>query len=126
MQIFYMKKSHVLFTQYVLHRFYFTIHYNRERLLLYFIYIYFVFRETYIEREPGEKINDRNDRAIRVAVNWYNTHLNSFDDRDIKVVLLTDDVKNRTSAAENGIPVESSKMRHILVHYCDVTDVIIV
>jgi len=71
--------------------------------------LYIVFRETYIEREPGEKINDRNDRAIRVAVKWYNNHL-SFDDYNIKVVLLTDDVENRTRAAENGLFVLSSKI----------------
>lgn len=53
-------------------------------------------------------MNDRNDRAIRVAVKWYNTHLN-FDDK-VKIVLLTDDVENRTRATEEGLFVVSSKM----------------
>jgi len=70
------------------------------------------FRETYIEREPGEKTNDRNDRAIRVAVKWYNTHLNS-DDNNINIVLLTDDVENKTRAAEEGLFVVSSKIYNI-------------
>lgn len=54
-------------------------------------------------------MNDRNDRAIRVAVKWYNTHLNSDDDK-INVVLLTDDVENKTRAAEEGLFVVSSKI----------------
>ncbi|MCJ1458080.1 exosome catalytic subunit dis3 [Mycoblastus sanguinarius] len=31
--------------------------------------------ETYIVREQGETINDRNDRAVRRAVSWYGDHL---------------------------------------------------
>lgn len=31
--------------------------------------------ETYVAREPGETINDRNDRAVRRAVGWYGDHL---------------------------------------------------
>ncbi|XP_014483626.1 PREDICTED: exosome complex exonuclease RRP44 [Dinoponera quadriceps] len=72
----------------------------------FFIFINEHHRETYIEREPGEKANDRNDRAIRVAVQWYNNHLN-FDDHNVKVVLLTDDVKNRELASRDGIFVAS-------------------
>lgn len=30
-----------------------------------------VHRDTYIKQEPGESVNDRNDRAIRVATAWY-------------------------------------------------------
>ncbi|XP_024885836.1 exosome complex exonuclease RRP44 [Temnothorax curvispinosus] len=72
----------------------------------FFVFINEHHRETYIEREPGEKINDRNDRAIRVAVKWYDTHLNS-DGDNVKVILLTDDVENRTRAAEEGLFVVS-------------------
>ncbi|XP_011633997.1 exosome complex exonuclease RRP44 [Pogonomyrmex barbatus] len=72
----------------------------------FFVFINEHHRETYIEREPGEKINDRNDRAIRVAVKWYNTHLNS-DDNNIKIILLTDDVGNQTHAVEEGLFVVS-------------------
>ncbi|KAL8712281.1 MAG: hypothetical protein Q9220_003432 [cf. Caloplaca sp. 1 TL-2023] len=32
-------------------------------------------RETYVVREKGETINDRNDRAVRAAVHWYGCHL---------------------------------------------------
>jgi exosome complex exonuclease DIS3/RRP44 len=31
--------------------------------------------ETYVNREADESINDRNDRAVRRAVKWYNDHL---------------------------------------------------
>lgn len=31
--------------------------------------------ETYVTRESGETINDRNDRAVRRAVKWYTEHL---------------------------------------------------
>jgi len=67
-----------------------------------------ILRETYVEREPGEKINDRNDRAIRIAVKWYNTHLAS-NDSNIKIVLLTDDMENKTRAIKNNIFAVSSK-----------------
>lgn len=72
----------------------------------FFVFINEHHRETYMEREPGEKINDRNDRAIRVAVKWYSSHLSS-DDNNIKIVLLTDDVENRRRAAEDGLFVVS-------------------
>ena len=32
-------------------------------------------RETFIERESAESSNDRNDRSIRKATQWYNRHL---------------------------------------------------
>nr|XP_003705753.1 PREDICTED: exosome complex exonuclease RRP44 [Megachile rotundata] len=63
-------------------------------------------KETYIERNPGESANDRNDRAIRVATKWYNTHLN-LSGCKTKTVLLTDDVHNRELAEKEGIPVLS-------------------
>ncbi|XP_012223376.1 exosome complex exonuclease RRP44 [Linepithema humile] len=72
----------------------------------FFVFINEHHRDTYIEREPGEKTNNRNDRAIRVAVKWYNTHLDS-EDCNIKIVLLTDDVENRTLATEDGLFVAS-------------------
>ncbi|XP_017887386.1 exosome complex exonuclease RRP44-like, partial [Ceratina calcarata] len=59
-------------------------------------------KDTYIERNPGESTNDRNDRAIRVATKWYNQHLNA-SDCSIKTVLLTDDAKNRELAGAEGI-----------------------
>ena len=33
-------------------------------------------KETYVLRREGESINDRNDRAVRKATEWYSKHLN--------------------------------------------------
>ncbi|XP_073988911.1 exosome complex exonuclease RRP44-like protein Dis3 [Rhodnius prolixus] len=57
-------------------------------------------RETYIEREPGESINDRNDKAIRTAALWYQLHLGP---KNIKSVLLSEDAANREKAVEMDI-----------------------
>ena len=54
-------------------------------------------RSTYIERTPGETPNDRNDRAIRVAANWYKTHLPK-----INIVMMTNDKGNRIKAGMLG------------------------
>uniref|UniRef100_A0A8D3DIK5 Exosome complex exonuclease RRP44 n=1 Tax=Scophthalmus maximus TaxID=52904 RepID=A0A8D3DIK5_SCOMX len=64
-------------------------------------------RETFIDREPGESANDRNDRAIRVAAKWYSQHLKTFEcDKDgLKVVLLTNDQGNKQKAEESGLLV---------------------
>ncbi|NXX91868.1 RRP44 exonuclease, partial [Centropus bengalensis] len=61
-------------------------------------------RETYIEQQKGESSNDRNDRAIRVAVKWYNEHLKKIEDEEeIEVILLTNDRTNKEKALEEGI-----------------------
>ena len=52
-----------------------------------------------MERGQQEKTNDRNDRAIRVASQWYSEHLN----RKVLIVLLTNDVANRETARNEGI-----------------------
>uniref|UniRef100_A0A665VVR5 Exosome complex exonuclease RRP44 n=1 Tax=Echeneis naucrates TaxID=173247 RepID=A0A665VVR5_ECHNA len=64
-------------------------------------------RETFIEREPGESANDRNDRAIRVAAKWYSQHLKTFASHEdgLKVVLLTNDQGNKQKAEESGLLV---------------------
>lgn len=57
-------------------------------------------QETYVVREQGETINDRNDRAVRRAVNWYGEHLNqsvrsSKRSKDCPaIVMLSDDKEN--------------------------------
>ncbi|KAJ2952091.1 hypothetical protein O0L34_g4361 [Tuta absoluta] len=62
-------------------------------------------KDTYVERKPGEKVNDRNDRAIRRAASWYTSHLSA--NRPVReapdIVLLSDDENNRKLAIEEGI-----------------------
>ncbi|EMD35164.1 hypothetical protein CERSUDRAFT_116633 [Gelatoporia subvermispora B] len=67
--------------------------------------------ETAVIREEGETPNDRNDRGIRKATSWYNSHI-SITRPPVKgqpnrplptVVLLTDDVANRQKAEKEGI-----------------------
>uniref|UniRef100_A0A8V0X405 DIS3 homolog, exosome endoribonuclease and 3'-5' exoribonuclease n=1 Tax=Gallus gallus TaxID=9031 RepID=A0A8V0X405_CHICK len=63
-------------------------------------------RETYIQQEQGESSNDRNDRAIRVAVKWYSEHLKKIqneENEDIQVIFLTNDRNNKEKALEEGI-----------------------
>lgn len=63
-------------------------------------------RDTYVERQPGESANDRNDRAIRVAAAWYAEHLKCSGINGatpIEIVLLTDDKENGALAKEEGI-----------------------
>ncbi|KAF4510628.1 hypothetical protein G6O67_002504 [Ophiocordyceps sinensis] len=60
--------------------------------------------ETYVIREPNESVNDRNDRAIRLAVKWYGDHLART--RTTKVpamVMLSDDQDNVRKAREQGL-----------------------
>ncbi|XP_061223751.1 exosome complex exonuclease RRP44 [Neopsephotus bourkii] len=61
-------------------------------------------RETYIEQKKGETSNDRNDRAIRVAVKWYGEHLKKIEDEEkTQVIFLTNDRINKEKALEEGI-----------------------
>lgn len=57
-------------------------------------------RETHIERNKGETINDRNDRAIRVATQWYVSHLANTKSR---VLLITNDRENANRARQEGL-----------------------
>ncbi|KAM3071412.1 exosome catalytic subunit dis3 [Clarireedia jacksonii] len=66
--------------------------------------------ETYVVREAGETINDRNDRAVRKAVKWYGEHITqavkAAGGRSKKipaVVMLSDDRENLRKAKEDGI-----------------------
>lgn len=63
-------------------------------------------KDCYVERLAGESANDRNDRAIRQAVKWYQGHLAQ---RSIQVVLVTDDFGNRKCAEEMGLHTVSLK-----------------
>ncbi|XP_067842648.1 exosome complex exonuclease RRP44 [Heptranchias perlo] len=62
-------------------------------------------KDTYIEQEQGESANDRNDRAIRIAVKWYNEHLkkSQINTVQLQVILITNDRKNKERAAEDGL-----------------------
>jgi len=63
--------------------------------------------ETYVQREAGETINDRNDRTIRRACAWYSEHLQEAvsgrkSARCPAVVMISDDRDNiRKGKAEN-------------------------
>lgn len=63
-------------------------------------------RETYIKRDAGESPNDRNDRAIRRAVEWYSFHIAPFQ---ATVSLVTDDKENRKKAIADDISAVSAK-----------------
>ncbi|XP_056008572.1 exosome complex exonuclease RRP44-like isoform X2 [Ostrea edulis] len=60
-------------------------------------------KHTYVEREPGESSNDRNDRAIREAAKWYNQHLQTTAQGKFQTLLLTNDADNRKKALEDGL-----------------------
>ncbi|KAK3945324.1 hypothetical protein QBC46DRAFT_349705 [Diplogelasinospora grovesii] len=64
--------------------------------------------ETYINREDGESVNDRNDRAVRKAVKWYGEHLARSAARKAQkapaVVMLSNDRDNLRKARAEGLP----------------------
>ena len=65
--------------------------------------------ETYVLRESGESINDRNDRAIRHAAKWYSQHLQEATRENRKnvscptVVVLSDDKDSLRKSEAEGI-----------------------
>lgn len=61
-------------------------------------------QDTYITANEGESPNDRNDRAIRTAALWYQTHLSGR-----KVLLLSNDAENRRKALEAGLEAVSAR-----------------
>lgn len=66
--------------------------------------------ETYVERKKGETINDRNDRAVRKAVAWYEQHLQQSAKKSPRcpaVVMLSDDKANLQKAKAEGITSSS-------------------
>jgi exosome complex exonuclease DIS3/RRP44 len=73
-------------------------------------------QETYVTRDAGETINDRNDRAVRKAVQWYNQHLiaavaakSKKAKRVPSVVMITDDRENLRKAEGEDIPAMTCK-----------------
>ncbi|KAI8908112.1 hypothetical protein DFJ77DRAFT_503502 [Powellomyces hirtus] len=65
-------------------------------------------RDCYVERAVEESPNDRNDRAIRTAVAWYNVHLKDCIPA-AATVLVTDDADNRRKAVAEKLPAYSVK-----------------
>ncbi|KAK8192901.1 ribonuclease R [Phyllosticta capitalensis] len=66
--------------------------------------------ETYVTRDEGESINDRNDRAVRKAVQWYGDHLQQATGARKKcptVVMLSDDKDNLRKAKSEGLAAVS-------------------
>lgn len=61
--------------------------------------------ETYVQREVEESVNDRNDRAVRMAVKWYGQHLLAQVGKANApaIVMLTDDQDNIRKAKTEGI-----------------------
>merc|ERR1712071_190007 len=74
-----------------------------ERADNFYVFVNEHHKNTYVERKPGESANDRNDRAIRVACQWYQKHLDSSQNKSVKIVLLTEDAKNREIAISEGL-----------------------
>ncbi|XP_019177343.1 PREDICTED: exosome complex exonuclease RRP44 homolog A isoform X1 [Ipomoea nil] len=83
--------------------------YNRLRALCsnslrkFFVFSNEYHKDTYVKAMPGESPNDRNDRAIRVATQWYQNHLGG----TAQVLLITNDRENKRKASEEGIPAET-------------------
>ncbi|CAI0652768.1 unnamed protein product [Colletotrichum noveboracense] len=64
--------------------------------------------ETYVNREPNETVNDRNDRAVRKAVKWYADHLAQAKAKSVPaVVMLSDDQDCLKKAKTEGVAVMS-------------------
>ncbi|KOS20263.1 Exosome complex exonuclease dis3 [Escovopsis weberi] len=60
--------------------------------------------ETYVQREANETVNDRNDRAVRLAVKWYGEHLARIGAKKIPaIVMLSDDRENLRKAKDQGL-----------------------
>lgn len=65
--------------------------------------------ETHVARDVGESINDRNDRAVRRAVEWYGEHLQKYIKKGPvpTIVMLSDDKDNRKKAQAAGLASSS-------------------
>ncbi|KAL5984268.1 Exosome complex exonuclease RRP44 A [Asimina triloba] len=83
--------------------------YNRLRALCsnnarkFFVFSNEHHKDTFVKAMVGESPNDRNDRAIRVAASWYQSHLGG----SASVLLITNDKENKRKATEEGISAET-------------------
>ncbi|KAI6785964.1 uncharacterized protein J7T54_006303 [Emericellopsis cladophorae] len=65
-------------------------------------------QETFVNRDPDETVNDRNDRAVRQALKWYGQHLAQTKAKNIPaVVMLSDDQENLRKAKAEGLHAAS-------------------
>lgn len=59
---------------------------------------------TFVSRNRGESINDKNDRAIRKVVEWYDKHLNNANSTTpIKIIFVCNDKDNLSKALDEGL-----------------------
>ncbi|XP_022143443.1 exosome complex exonuclease RRP44 homolog A-like [Momordica charantia] len=83
--------------------------YNRVRALCsnplrrFFVFSNKHHKDTYVKEMSGESKNDRNDRAIRVATQWYQKHLGGAT----RVLVVINDRENKRKAIEEGIYAET-------------------
>ena len=74
--------------------------------------------ESHVVRQPGETINDRNDRAVRQAVRWYGEHLQRSVAASRKakqipaIIMLTDDKENLRKAKEEHVDAFSRMLSY--------------
>ncbi|KAF5753110.1 putative mitotic control protein dis3 [Tripterygium wilfordii] len=78
-----------------------TLCYNSTRN--FFVFYNTLHKDTFVHDVSGESPNDRNDRAIRVATQWYQNHLGG----QTRVLLITNDRENKRKATEEGISAET-------------------
>jgi exosome complex exonuclease DIS3/RRP44 len=84
-------------------------------------------KETYVTRDSGESINDRNDRAVRRAVSWYHEHLQNAvatkkSSKCPAVVMISDDRDclrkakvEKTSALSRTLPTFALEIRNTYI-----------
>lgn len=83
--------------------------YNRIRALCsnslrnFYVFSNTFHKDTHVDKMDKESPNDLNDRAIRVATQWYQKHLGDAT----KVLLVTNDRENKRKATEEGIVAET-------------------
>ncbi|KAJ4714031.1 ribonuclease II family protein [Melia azedarach] len=83
--------------------------YNRIRALCsnslrkFYVFSNKFHKDTHVDKMDKESPNDLNDRAIRVATQWYQKHLGD----TTRVLLVTNDRENKRKATEEGIFAET-------------------
>lgn len=71
-------------------------------------------QETFVERQQGESMNDKNDRAIRTACAWYRVHLDETMSKSSEIVpqvlLLSNDNDCLRKARELGVACTNCRL----------------